>query len=171
MNRRRFLLLSGLSTAGLLLGSAALRVRTAWWTQPSSDEFHILSSREADIARAIIDAMFPGDHLGMPNGNDVDVIRTLDNYLHAIPPSKANLLRLLLHAIDDVARPAGARFRPFRRRTRQERIDLLARWDQSRLSARQEAFQALKIILCMGYCESPRVIRAARFDYTCGGWQ
>ncbi len=171
MNRRRFLILGGLSTLGIAAGSATYRVLGVWWDQSPAPERRILSTRENLIAEAIVDAIFPGDSLGMPNGNDVAVVDVLDRYLAAIPESKSNLLRLLLHAIDEMALPVGARFVPFHRRNRPERVEILARWDSSRLTARQEAFGALKIILSMGYCESPRVIRAAGIDYECGGWR
>lgn len=171
MKRRTFLMLGGLSTASVLAGSALYRIRSVWWDQSSSQEYDRLSQREATIAKAIADAMFPGDHLGMPNGTEVGVVATLDRYLAAINPHTANLLRLLLHAIDEMAVPAGFGMTRFHRRSRQERIELLNAWDTSRINARREAFGGLKMILSMGYCESPEVIQAAGLDYQCGAWK
>ncbi len=171
MNRRQFLVLGGFSTLGLALGSTAFRIGGVWWDQSAHEDYQLLSAREVEIAEAIVDALFPGDHLNMPNGNDVGVVAELDDYLAAIHPHKGNLLRLLLHAIDDLAIFDGFGMTPFRHRSRQERIALLNGWDDAKLNARQEAFFGLKVILSMGYCEAPEVIRAAGIDYDCGAWE
>lgn len=171
MNRRKFLQLGALSAAGALVGSAVYRVRWGWWDQAGDPGFEMLSPREAEIARALADAIFPGDSRGMPNGVDVGVVQTLDDYLAAIPEQTANLLRLLLHAIDETALVSGLKMRRFHRRPRQERVAILNAWDTSRIRARREAFGGLKVILAMGYCESVEVIAAAGFDYQCGAWR
>lgn len=171
MNRRNFLILSGLSTTGVLAGSAAFRVGRFWWDQEPAKTYQVLSAHEALVAEAVVDTLFPGDHLGMPNGNDVGVVEVFDDYLGALDPHMANLLRLLLHAIDDLAITSGLAMTRFHLRPRQERIEILNGWDTSRLKARREVFKGLKMIFSMGYCESPRVIRAAGIDYECGGWQ
>ena len=171
MKRRSFLILGGLSTTGLLVGSTAYRVGAVWWDQEAASDYRVLSEGEAVIAASIADALFPGDHLGMPRGSQVGVVSTLDGYLAAIDEKKTNLLRLLLHAIDDMAVIKGFGMTRFHRRPLEERIEILNAWDGSRLNARREAFQGLKIIMTMGYCESPQVIRAAGIDYECGVWQ
>jgi hypothetical protein len=168
MNRRNFLILGGLSTAGVLAGSAAFRIGGIWWDQDTSSSHQILSAQEVRISESIVDALFPGDHLGMPNGNEVGVVAVFDDYLGALDEHRANLLRLLLHAIDDLAITAGLAMTRFHLRPREERIDILNGWDRSRIGPRREVFKALKLIFSMGYCESPRVLRAAQIDYECG---
>ena len=170
MNRRTFLIASGVSTAGLVAGSAAYRVGVVWWDQTPSKEYEMLSEREAKIAEAIVDAIFPGDHLGMPNGNSVDTVDTLDEYLSAIDERTANYIRLLLHAIDELSVVSRMKLRRFHRRPRPERVQILNAWDTSRIAARREAFRALKLIFSMGYCESPQVMSAAGIDYECGAF-
>lgn len=171
MKRRTFLILGGVTAIGTVAGSAAFRIGNVWWDQSPSSDWRILSVREAEIASAIAEAMFPGDHLGMPSGDEVGVVDTLDEYLAAIPEHKANLLRLLLHAIDEMAIFSGLKLRRFHTRPLDERIDILAAWDDSMIGVRREAFEGLKVILSMGYCESPQVIRAAGIDYECGAWK
>lgn len=171
MNRRQFLIAGGLSTASVLAGSAIYRVRSVWWDQSTSAKMKILSRRETKIADAIADAMFPGDHLGMPNGTEVGVVATFDDYLAAINSHTANLLRLLLHGIDELAVVERLGMTRFHRRPREERITILNRWDTSRIRVRRESFRGLKLIFSMGYCEAPEVIRAAGIDYECGAWQ
>lgn len=171
MNRRQFLILGGVSSTALFVGSTAYRIGAVWWDQSADPDHRVLSTREAEIADAIADAMFPGDHLGMPNGTDVGVVATFDDYLAALHPQKTNLLRLLLHAIDEMAIFDGLDLKPFRHRSRDERRAILAKWDGSGLTARREAFLGLKVIFAMGYCEAPEVVRSAGIDYECGGWQ
>lgn len=171
MKRRTFLLVGATSTATLLSGGAALRVSTAWWDQPPSQRHRVLSRKEAAIVEAIAEAMFPGDDRGMPSGDDVDVVGTADEYLASIPSQKSRLLRALLHAIDELAMFSNLGMKPFHRRPVSERIDILNAWDDSLWGMRREAFSGLKMILSMGYCESPRVLRAAGIDYECGDWQ
>lgn len=169
--KRRTFLVGGLATIGVIAGASALRVGTVWWDQPAAAEYQVLSEGEARIAGAIVDALFPGDHLGMPNGRGVGVVEALDEYLAAIDAGTANLLRLVLHAINEAAYPTKLGFKPFYRREREERLEILHAWDTSKIEARKQAFFALKLVLSMGYCEAPAVIRAARIDYECGGWQ
>lgn len=170
MNRRQFMVLGGVSTLGLAVGSAAWRVGGVWWDQKPGEGRQVLSGDEVQIAESIAEALFPGDH-EMPAGDEVGVIETLDGYLAAIPSQKANLLRLLLHAIDEMAVPSDLGLTRFRNRSLEERIEILNAWDDSWIGVRREAFEALKMVLSMGYCESPQVLEAAGIDYECGGIQ
>ena len=167
MNRRQFLIVGGVSTVGLAAAAGAWRIGGVWWNQDSGDNWQVLSDHEATIAAAIADAMFPGDDRGMPTGTEAGAVETLDEYLGAIPEHTANLLRLLLHAIDEMAIPSGLGMTRFHLRSLDERIELLNNWDASMLGPRREAFEGLKLILAMGYCESPDVLEAAGIDYEC----
>lgn len=168
MNRRQFLVVGGVGALGLATGSAAYRIRGVWWDQSPGPNHEMLSEDEARIASAIAEALFPGDGT-MPAGDEVPVVETFDDYLAAIPTNKANLLRLLLHAIDEMAIATDLGLTRFRDRPLKERIDILNAWDASSLSVRREAFEALKMIMSMGYCESPEVLEAAGIHYECGG--
>ncbi len=171
MNRRKFLAISGISALGAAVGSVAYRVGAVWWDQEADKAYRILSPREGEIAQGIAEALFPGDHLGMPSGLEVGVVETVDDYLADAPEQTANLLRLLLHVIDDLGRVADLSMTPFRQRGLEKRIDILGAWEGSLIGARREAFLGLKLIFCMGYCEAPEVITAAGIDYECGGWR
>lgn len=171
MRRRTFLKVSALALPALALAGGAARVGLSWYDQPASPSMAALSAREVEICHAICDALYPGDHLGMPPGNEVGVVEAVDDYLSAIPEDTADLLRLLLHAIDDFGRLATLPPRAFSERSRRQRQAILRAWDTSSFGARQDAFKALKMIFAMGYCEAPEVIRAAGIDYTCGDWE
>lgn len=166
MDRRTFLKTLGGATLALASG-VALRT-TFWWDQTPGTNLKLLSRHEATIIQTMAEAMFPGD-LGMPAGNTVGLPEFMDDYLASIPEITANLLRLLLHAIDDMAVLSDFGTTRFHRRPLDERITILQAWDTSWLGPRRGAFTSVKILLAMGYCEHPAVIQAAGITYTCGG--
>lgn len=173
MRRRSFLKLAGLGTIVSGIGSMGYRV-VDWWNQPTADGAAVLSSEERSIARAVADAMFPGEEFldgGMPNGVDAGIVEDLDEYLAAIDQRSSRLLRMLLHLIDEMAIPRGLRFQRFRARSRDERIAILKTWDNSSLMVRRKAFRSLKLIMAGGYCNHEDVLEAAGIDFRCGSVQ
>jgi hypothetical protein len=170
MNRRKFLKLAGLGTATVAVGSAGLRL-TYWWDQVPSKNLQLLSEEEAAITAAIADALFPGD-VGtppMPNGVEVGVVEKFDGYLASLDETSANGLRLIIHAIDDMAIFAGIGLTRFHKRVRAERIEVLEAWDTSSLMVRRSGFRALKYALSNQYCNHPDVLEASGIHYSCGG--
>lgn len=169
MNRRTFLKVGGFSSIALALGGVAFRVGSVWWDQSTAANLKILSAEEAQIFAAIADTMFPGERWrgGMPSATETGIVEFYDDYLASIDERTQRLLRLLLHAIDDVAMFADLGATRFRFRPREEREEILRAWDRSWFSARRGAFTSLKIFVAMGYTEDPRVIAAAGFDYIC----
>lgn len=171
MNRRDFLKMAGVSGVAASLGSVIYRA-SHWWNQPSAASYDVLSREEVEIARAIGDALFPGEDYmqgGMPNGVDAGVVEHLDGYLAAVNPDSSRLLRLLFHAIDDVAILSDFGFTRFRNRPREERIAILKAWDNSKIAFRRKAFRGLKLILAGGFCSHPEVRQAIGMHFRCGG--
>lgn len=169
MDRRDFLKISGIGTLAAGLGATAYRVRD-WIGQTPAESFEVLSREESDIARAMADAMFPGEPYldgGLPNGVDAGVVDHLDSYLASIDERSSQLLRLLLHLVDDAAYLVGLGFEPFRQRNREERIGILRAWDQSSIPVRRKGFKGLKLVLAAGYCTNDRVLGAADIDFQC----
>lgn len=170
MNRRTFLKLAGLSTAAATAGTAAFRLGH-WWDQMPAAKFEVLSQEEAAITASIADALFPGD-VGsppMPNGVEVGVVEKFDAYLASLDEASANGLRMLVHAIDDMAIFSDLGLTRFHKRTRKERIAVLQAWEESGLMLRRSGFRALKYALSNQYCNHPDVLRAAGIKYSCGG--
>lgn len=167
MNRRTFLKALG-GTGAAIVGVIGLRIGGFWWDQTPATKMKFLSGHEVLIVQAMSEAMFPGD-LGMPAGNQVGLPDFVDHYLAGISATTANLLRLLLHAIDDMAIFSDMGVTRFHLRPLEDRIEILAAWDNSWLGPRRGAFTSLKLIFGMGYCEHPAVIKAAGLDYSCVG--
>lgn len=167
MDRRTFLKALG-GTGATLVGAIGMRIGGFWWDQTPSAKMKLLSSHEILIVQTMAEALFPGD-LGMPAGNQVGLPDFVDHYLASVSETTANLLRLLLHAIDDMAIFADMGVTRFHLRPLEDRIEILRAWDESWLGPRRGAFTSLKLIFGMGYCERPEVIQAAGLDYTCTG--
>ena len=146
----------------------AWRIGGVWWDQSPAPALERLSDTEAEIIASIADAMFPGDGV-FPGGNEVDVVSFFDHYLSSIAPETARLLRLLLHAIDDMGAVADLALTRFRNRTREERIAILRAWDNSLFFGRRGAFRGVKLVIATAYCEHPAVLRAAGIEFDCGG--
>ncbi|MFB6262817.1 MAG: twin-arginine translocation signal domain-containing protein [Bradymonadaceae bacterium] len=168
MRRRDFLKLAGLGSATAGLGAFAYRVG-GWWNQPTASDRRVLSRTESTIAEAIADALFPGEPDGLPAGSDVDVVDHLDSYLDAVDDRTSQLLRLLLHIIDDVSIFGDLSLTRFRHRPRDERIAILRRWDESPWMVRRRAFRGLKLILAGGYCSSTAVLETLGYHFRCEG--
>lgn len=172
MKRRDFLKLAGVGSIATALGSGAYCI-SGWWNQTTAESRHTLSTDEVTIVESILDAMFPGDSSAyqhanrLPNGLETDALDHFDHYLGQLDARSAKLMRLLLHAIDDIAFFRGLKFQRFRHRDRPERIRILKAWDESNLGIRRSAFRAMKMALAGGYMRSPQVKRAAGIDFAC----
>lgn len=167
MKRRTFLKIGSFSALALATGGLAWRVGGVWWDQDVSPDYRIISGEEADIIASIADAMFPGDGT-FPNANELGVVEFFDGYLTTIDVRSSRLLRVLLHAIDDVAALADFGMTRFRFRPRNERIEILNAWDNSFFFGRRGAFRGVKLVISTAYCEHPDVLAAAQIDFACG---
>lgn len=168
MSRRKFMALTGLGVVSLTLGGLVWRVASVWWHQPAARGFEVLSAQEVLISDAIAEALFPGDGAGAPSGVEVGLTRKLDHMLATtLAGDSADLLRVLLHAVDEGAAVGGGWTR-LHLLTLPERVAALQAWDASFVATRRHAFGALKIMYAMCYCEDPAVLQALGVQYTCG---
>ncbi len=169
MKRRTFIKLSGLSAVGAAIGSIGYRVGAVWWDQTPAATYKLLSVQEGLIVASIADAMFPGERFGMPNAVKIGIVEFFDEYLATVDKQSANLIRLLVHAVDEISVATRGKIRRFHLRDRDDRVAILAAWDNSVIAARRSAFQTLKFLICSGYCENKQVLRAAGIEFSCGG--
>ena len=170
MNRRDFLKAAGIGGAAVALGSLAYRVGF-WWDQPAGSSYGVLSELEGKITAGIADALFPGDvgNPPLPNGVEAGVVEEFDRFLGEIPDKPADMLRVVLHAIDDMAIASDLSFTRFHNRSREERTEIVRAWDHSDILVRRAAFRGVKFTLASSYCDHPDVLQAMGIQYTCGG--
>mgnify|MGYP000265257396 FL=1 len=172
MDRRKFMAVTGLSATTLGLGGVLWRVGGVWWDQEAAPKWQLLSAHEVKIVEAIAEAIFPGEDSStapIPGALDVGVPKFLDNFLaNTLDDFTANAVRLLIHAIDEMAIAADFGLTRFHKRPLEERVAILKVWEESSLAPRRGAFSALKLFIAMGYCESPEVLGAMGISYTCG---
>jgi len=164
-NRRQFVKYVAIGGGlGLLGGGARIY---SWFDNERAPNYKILSADEVEIVNSIADAMFPGDDWDnpLPKGSQVGVVELFDDYLAAIDRPTANLLRVLLHAIDDFPLSTFARFRT---RPLNERIEILDAWDQSSIPERRGSFRSIKLLFSTAYCEHPKVLSAMGIRFGCG---
>ena len=172
LDRRTFI--KGLGVAGgLVVGAGAARA-AIWWDQAAANGYRILSADEVLISDAIAQALFPGEQGVMrrlPDAVELGATRFLDDLLvEMLDETMGNALRVLMHAIDEMAIFGGeGSVRRFHKRSLEERVAILRAWDGSLSSTRRSVFSALKIFYAMAYCEHPVLIEAMGFDYSCEG--
>jgi hypothetical protein len=172
MDRRTFLKRAGIGGAAVAAGSAVFRVGTCWWDQEPGTSYDVLSEHEGTIAETIAEALFPGDDAGarrLPDGIEAGAVDFFDAWLAGLDETTANFIRVVLHAIDDMAVAADLSGRRFHTRPLDERIAILEAWDSSALATRRGAFRSVKLFLSMGYCESHVVREAIDMQFACGG--
>lgn len=174
MDRRTFLKRAGIGGAALAAGSAIFRVGACWWNQAAGASYAVLSEHEGVIAEAIAEALFPGEGSDagaprLPDGIEAGAVDFFDAWLGGLDETTGNFIRVVLHAIDDMAVVADLGGRRFHTRPLDERIAILEAWDSSALATRRGAFRSVKLFLSMGYCESDVVRRAIDMQFVCGG--
>lgn len=170
MERRTFLKAGGIGGVGLAIGGLMYRVGGVWWDQEPGAALRVLSGEEAQIFGCIADTIFPGEPFagGMPSATSVGIVGFFDRYLDSVDARTSQILRLLLHAIDEGAVVADWSGRRFRARPAHEREKILETWDTSWFSARRGAYTSIELLIAMGYTEHPDVLRAAGITFTCG---
>jgi hypothetical protein len=172
MDRRKFMALTGVSATTLGVGGLLWRVGGVWWDQEAAPEWQIFSQHEVKIVEALAETIFPGEDsltAPIPSALDVGVPAFLDAFLaNTLDDFTANAVRLLIHAIDEMAIGADFGLTRFHKRPMHERVEILKAWEESSLAPRRGAFSAHKHLNAMGYCESPEVLGAMGISYTCG---
>lgn len=173
MDRRTFLKGAGVGAAVATLTGLGWRVGGVWWRQPAAARLKALSEEEARIVTAIAEALFPGDPNALPpipSAPQIGIVDFFDELVATtLGDQTGDLVRVLLHAIDDMAVMADGEATRFHRRPLAQRVEILKAWETSYLAARRGAFDSIKVFMAMGYCEHPAVLSSLGISYSCGG--
>ena len=161
---RRQVLAVGALTAAAGAAGAGLRV-ASWYDRDGTEPYICLDDREGQLINAIAEAFFPSGGVPSPGGADVGIDRYLDELLYEMGEN-GRLLRLLLHALDDLSR--ATHLQGLVELPLQQRSDQLQDWVNSPLAPVRQVLSGLMLFVAMGYCGHPDVKREAGWMYICG---
>ncbi len=137
-----------------------------WWDRDAADGYESLGPQEVKLVNALGEAMFPPGGVPALSGAEVGLDHYFDGILTAMDSPTDNLLRLLLHALDDWAfLEAGL---PYAQLSLDARIDKLDLWLNHDSHLVRGAVSGLLVFLGMGYCGHPEVKAAAGWIFPCG---
>jgi hypothetical protein len=162
---RRHLLAIAAATgaAGALAGGGRV---WSWWDRPSTDGYQMLSADEVELVESLCEAIFPPGGTPAISGREVGAARYVDDVLGDVVEPMGNLLRLVLHALDDWSR--------LTRRTGwaslsvDERGEALQSWTHHESHLVRGAVTGLLVFICSAYTTHPEVQEAAGWQFPCG---
>lgn len=122
-------------------------------------------ARDAELLRAVLDALVPRGGAFATGAADVDLDATLSRYFARLHPLGPVGLHLLLRTLEyGTAVFAGGR--PFSRLDPAAREHALAGWETSRLGPRRQVVASLKLLALMHFYERPETWSGIGFDDT-----
>lgn len=164
LTRRHFLAASALVAGSGVVAAGATAYR--WWDQPPSAPFRALSADEAAFFDALAEAIFPAGGDPPLGGRDANVARYVDDVVAGLAPTQAKLLRLAVHAFDNLPRAsAGARFSVL---PVGEAQAVMRGWIDSPVFEIRGIFQSFYIFTAMAYLAHPKVAPTLAPMFTCG---
>ncbi|MCP4869129.1 MAG: gluconate 2-dehydrogenase subunit 3 family protein [Proteobacteria bacterium] len=164
ITRRQMLAAAGVLSAA---GAVGIGVRVgSWWDQDPGAEWQALSPREAELFDALADAMFPPGGTPALSGSESGVTRWFDAVLATQPDPTGDLIRLLLHALDDWTRVSTGKSLTGLSVT--ERGDKLRGWLSAENHLVRGAVSSIALFVSMGYAGHPDVREACGWIWPCG---
>ena len=162
--RRHLLAIAAASGAAASLATGA-RV-WSWWDRPATDAYRMLSADEVELVESLCEAVFPPGGTPSLGGRDVGASRYVDDVLAGTVEPMGNLLRLVLHALDDWARLT--RRQGWASLSIEERGEALQSWSRHSSHLVRGAITGLMVFVTAAYTTHPDVIREAGWQFPCG---
>jgi len=154
---------AAVATAGAL--GAAGRV-ASYWNRDAGAGFQTLAPHEGELIDALAEAMFPPGGSPALSGRDAGIAAFLDQVLTDMPEPTDNLLRSLLHVLDDWARVSrGGGYCGLSLEVRSERLQS---WLVHPRHEVRGAISSVMLFVSMGYCGHPEVKDACGWIFPCG---
>jgi hypothetical protein len=161
--RHLFAIAAATGAAGALATGG--RVWT-WWDRPATDGYRMLSAHEVELVESTCEAIFPPGGIPAIGGRDVGAARYVDDVLGGMVEPTGNLLRLVLHAMDDWSRLT--RRRGWASLAIDERGEALQSWSRNSSHLVRGAVTGLTIFICAAYVTHPEVRESAGWQFPCG---
>ena len=138
----------------------------SWWDRPATEGYQMLSEHEVELVDSLCEAIFPAGGTPAISGRDVGAARYVDDTLGDVVEPMGNLLRLVLHALDDWARlTRGSGWASL---SVEDRGAALQSWTRNESHLVRGAVTGLIIFICAAYTTHPEVQKAAGWDFPCG---
>ncbi|HCP46742.1 MAG TPA: hypothetical protein DIU15_11905 [Deltaproteobacteria bacterium] len=155
------------SSAVAIAGSLGAAGRViSYWDRASGAAFQTLADHEGEIIDALAEAMFPPGGTPALSGREAGIAAFLDQVLTDMPEPTDDLLRALLHGLDDWARLSRGRgYCALSLETRSERLES---WLAHPRHEVRGAIRSLMLFVSMGYCGHPAVKDACGWVFPCG---
>jgi hypothetical protein len=138
----------------------------SFWKQAPAQGFAALSSSEAEIIDAIAEALFPPGGTPSLSGRDVGAARWFDAVVSTQPAPTGDLLRLVLHVLDDWSRLTEGS--GFAKLPLADRTARLAAWTHHRRHEVRGVVGAVVLFTSAAYCTHPDVRAALGWRFPCG---
>jgi hypothetical protein len=148
-------------------GSLATGARIwSWWDRPATEGYRMLSADEVELVDSLCEAIFPPGGTPAISGRDVGAARYLDDALGDVIEPMGDLLRLVLHALDDWSRLT--RFSSWNELSIKDRGEALQAWSRNESHLVRGAITGLVIFICGAYTTHPEVQEAVGWTFPCG---
>lgn len=138
----------------------------SWWDAPPDAGYATLTADEAALIDAIAEAYFPPGGTPSLSGADAGIARYMDAMFTLMDEPTPTMLRMLLHALDDMSR--ATRFAGLRALDVEARGDLLRSWTTSDNHLVRGAIGGLLTFIGTAYCGHPAVREACGWQFPCG---
>lgn len=164
LTRRHVLAASALVAGASLAGVGGTAWR--WWDQPAGAGFQVLSPDEAAFFDALAEAIFPTGGEPALGGGAAGVSHYVDNVLQGMHPTQRDLLRLAVHAFDNLARAAhGSAFSEL---PTAQATEVLLGWSTHERFEIRGVTQSFYIFAVMAYLVHPDVAPGVATSFRCG---
>lgn len=164
-SRRRFLTVAALGAAAAAAGGLALGP-VRWWNQPPEAPYRYVSADEVVFLDALAEAAFPAGGTPALGGAAAAVPRYLDLVLAGLVGTQRSLIRLSMHAMDNLARLSHGV--PFHALPPDAAQAQLRAWLASPSAAERGLAQSLHLFVAMAYTAHPAVAPTLSPWFTCG---
>lgn len=156
--------MAGLTTAAAGAGVALTLAR--WWEQPPTDPYRYVSVDEARFLDALAEAAFPAGGTPPLGGGQANVARYLDVVLAGTVGWQRGLVRLSMHALDNLARLSHGV--PFHALPAEAAQAQLRDWLTTPVAAERGLAQSLYLFVVMAWCAHPEVAPTIAPWFHCG---
>jgi len=155
---------AGLTTAAAGAGVALTAAR--WWEQPPTAPYAYLSADEVEFLDALAEAALPAGGTPSLGGAGADVGRYLDVVLAGMVGWQRSLVRLSMHALDNLARASHGV--PFHALPAADAQAQLRDWLTTPVHAQRAIAQSLYLFVVMAWCAHPEVAPTIAPWFHCG---